>query len=192
MAIPIKEWSIYTRDSLKLECEKRSLTKSGTKIELIERLEEFESNKSTPLRSRHSQPQRPLSRPAFTPPRGLSKPSGIDHAQAIDLSEEHLEQICRENWSPYTADPSGIQRRANIKAAYELKRDDAIKKRNTVIDRARAKCDKELDICRRERENKLGELEAEVRPNEVKRRAWGPAFRQLKVRGIQKKEEEVC
>ena len=183
------DWSQFTRDGLKIECEKRSLPKSGTKSELIEHLKKFEISAKTANATSRSQQVSTQSISARSHLIDRSSDSHHDsgnavnftHSYIVGLSEERLEQICRDSWLPHTQDPSGIQRRATIRAEYNLKTEDFIKTRNKSLDKAREKYDKELNEARLERDDRLKEVETEVRPNEMKRKAWGPAFNQLKV-----------
>ncbi|EPE24628.1 hypothetical protein GLAREA_08481 [Glarea lozoyensis ATCC 20868] len=162
---PKKDWSIYTVDILKVECGKRSLVRSGTKADLISRLETCESQNATPLQS--SGP------PANAPAGPALEPSSLS---VSNPSERELEKLCQENWTPYTSDPQGHQRRETIFAEQRAKHTEAVKKKDAAIARARAKCEKALEECRAERDERVKELQSEVE----KRKSWMWAFGRLK------------
>jgi hypothetical protein len=171
---PKKDWSIYTVDILKVECGKRSLVRSGTKADLISRLETCEIQESSPNRSNKA----PLSQA----PKAPALASSVHNGVAINsLDEKELERICKENWTPYTSDPHGNQRREAIYVEQKVIYNEAISKRNAAIARARTKCDKILEECREKRDEKLKELQQELAPIEAKKRVWAPAFQKLKV-----------
>ncbi|CZR55096.1 uncharacterized protein PAC_04982 [Phialocephala subalpina] len=111
------------------------------------------------LRNRAADPPRHVSNVAFDP-----------------LREAELEAICRENY--FDRDIEG--RRATIKAEFNLKSGELVKKREAAIAKIESKHKAELTIIEKDRDIKTEALEAEIRNYGSRKNAFGHAFSELK------------
>ncbi|KAF4631983.1 hypothetical protein G7Y89_g6143 [Cudoniella acicularis] len=171
------DWSHLTRDGLNSKCEELGLPKYGIKQDLITRLEEFQKKKPSafgPQARNNQTPDRPR---ALS---NVSRPNPFENTCVEDMSEAQLEEICRQNYVPYKDDFNGHERRAGIQAEFQVKYNEAVGKREDTIEKAKAKCTKDIEKARKERDDKLDNLEADVAPFIAKHQNWGPAFNKLK------------
>ncbi|KAE8451137.1 hypothetical protein EG329_004809 [Mollisiaceae sp. DMI_Dod_QoI] len=197
-------WKTFQVAELKEALKERALPISGLKVDLIGRLEKYDEERrpvaprAPPARSPN---EVPLERPRFpsgghaydrregrvrtpSPYRSRTElqytPRRVSSLPKQNLDEAELEQICRENFMPKQDCPTGPERRASIKAEFEVKATESKIKRDAAIERIEKKYQKEMTALEKDRDVEAKALEAEIRAHFEKQRNWGPAFYQLK------------
>jgi len=157
------------KPGLQAACEARGIAKKGSKLDMIERLEDYERSKDANAQEHGAPPRPPI------------VPTQVDYLDVSDLTEAELKQRCVNSYTCFRDDAYGDKRRAIIKTEYSTKIQDLCKARDDAIEKARNKCKEGVKNLAEERNDMLANLNAEVDAWAAKQNIWSPSWKRLKV-----------
>jgi hypothetical protein len=170
------QWSDLTVSALKKKCAEHGLPKSGVKVDLLNRLreydEKFRRSAAPEPPGRHYDHYRPQydhgehssqNVPRMANSMGHPSEGTVQRGQGHSTNnntnttgptEEELKQILRDNYLTFENDPKGQIRKSTTLAEYSLNFEEAKKKRDATITKAETKFKNDMAKLEKDKQEK--------------------------------------